>query len=166
MFRKAFTYFILPYLFLTGCQQNNPVPPQPPPIPQPGPNPTPPGPTPQPTPDIDIDPNAPEKIIGFNVTFEQMQKDIVGKWVTLDSSHRWIFRQGDTISLSKVGASTPTVLSKTEVVVDARVVSTSPSSPGTQLSEYVKLRYEQVDGNWFMTEVIRVSIDNYTLKKK
>jgi hypothetical protein len=139
-------------LFFSGCRHNDgPIPPQPPPIPTPEP------PQPPLPPDIDIDPNAPEKIVGFNVTFEKMQKDIVGKWVTLDSSHRWNFLQGDSVNLSKLGDSSLTVISRNEVIVDANVIATSPRSPGTQLSGVLKLRYEQVDGRWFLTEVIRIS---------
>ncbi len=161
MFRKIITGLSLTCLLSGGCKRvDAPVPPQPPPIPQPQPQPN-----PQPQPQ-DIDPNSPEKIIGFNITFDQMEKDIIGKWVTLDNSHRWVFRPGDLISLTKAGTGNPTILSRTEVVIDAHVTSISLQSPGTQLSGLVKLRYEQVDGKWFMTEVMRVSVDNYNLKNK
>lgn len=160
MFRNVITTVIMGLVVLAGCRQRTePVTPtpKPPPIPAPGP-------TPAPIPDVDIDPNDPETITKFNVTFEQMQKDIVGKWVTLNSSQRWTFHPNDQISLSKVGDSTPTVLSKTHVVVDTRVIASRPGSDVT-LSGFIKLRYEQVDGKWFLTEVIRVTVDKYTTKK-
>lgn len=161
MSRKIFIILSLVCLLVIGCKRTDgPIPPQPPPIPSPQP-------IPKPEPDINIDPNSPEKIVSFNVTFEQMQKDIIGKWITLNNSQRWLFRQGDSISITKASnSSTITVISNIEVVVDARIVSTSPQSPGTQLSGFIKIRYEQVDGNWFMTEVIRVSIDNYNLSNR
>lgn len=149
---------------LIGCNRGQPPVPQPPPIPQPGPGPTPQPPVP-PGPDVEIDPNAPERLIGFNVTYPQMEKDIVGKWVTLNDNTRWSFKANDTLSLSPVSANPPTVMSKTEVVVLAQVKAVSGTNPNEKLSGFIKLRYEQVDGKWFMTEVIRLNADRFTVKK-
>lgn len=155
MFRKVISICLLACLISSGCRPNiyvPPAPPAPPPIPVPSPGPSP------VVPDVDIDPNSPEKNIGFNVTLIQMEKDIIGKWITLDSSRRWFFSQGDFINLDNNGLEKPVVLSNNEVIVNTRIMSISPKSPGVKLSGTIKLRYEQVDGKWSLTEVIRTSL--------
>lgn len=93
------------------------------------------------------DPVQPEKTAPYNVTLDKMRADLVGRWIILDNNKRYTFEASDKIALGEVDQD---VVDDRTVVTVVKIVVNGDSPQF--LDGYLKLRYEMVDGNWFMTQ--------------
>jgi len=107
--------------------------------------------------------NVPEKVVPYNVTLDQMKADLVGHWVTLDSNKRWTFTRDEEISLALIDE--PDEVDARTVVSNVRVMSKPTATPNVYLCGFMKIRYEMVDGHWYLTEVLALGGLNEFQKK-
>jgi len=142
VFKYLFTTLLMSLFLIVGCQQQQ-----------------------NPGPDGGPDPSTQaERYTPYNVTKEKAQADLVGRWLTLNTNSRYRFDKTDDISLEEM--TDPHVLSKTEVVSYWRLFCTNKARPNEGVSGFIKLRYEHVDGQWHLTEVIRDTVDHWKKREK
>lgn len=97
------------------------------------------------------DPSDLEKVVPYSKTVDQIKADMVGHWVTMANNRRWLFTKDDKIELTQVDVDK---VDARTVVTAFRINATNPKSPDVVLSGFIKVRYEMIDGSWYLTELL------------